>query len=41
MRRCSDAWGGASIAAGTDAAAAQAAGARTAAFYTGEGEPSA
>ena len=37
MRKCSEAWGKASIAGGTDAAAAKAAAQRTAAFYTGEG----
>lgn len=36
MRRSSEAWGRASIAAGTDEAAALAAAARTTAFYTGE-----
>jgi uncharacterized protein YndB with AHSA1/START domain len=36
MRGCSEEWGRASIAAGTDAAAAKAAAARTTAFYTGE-----
>ncbi|MFP2930976.1 SRPBCC family protein [Pyxidicoccus sp. 3LG] len=35
VARCSDAWGEASIAFGTDAAAARAAAARTTAFYTG------
>ncbi len=38
MRASSEAWGGASIAAGTEAAAARAAAARTSAVYTGEGE---
>lgn len=37
MRRSSDAWSRASIAAGTDEAAATGAAARTTAFYTGEG----
>lgn len=41
MRRSSDDWCRASIAAGTDAAGAQASAARTTAFYTGESEPSA
>jgi uncharacterized protein YndB with AHSA1/START domain len=41
LRRSSDAWCDASIAAGTDAAAARAAAARTTAFYTGESAPSA
>jgi uncharacterized protein YndB with AHSA1/START domain len=36
MRECSEAWGKASIAAGTDEAAASAAARRTTAFYTGE-----
>ena len=36
MRRSSEAWGRASIAGGTDEAAALAAAARTTAFYTGE-----
>jgi hypothetical protein len=36
-RRASVAWGEASIAAGTPAAEARAAAARTTAFYTGEG----
>ena len=39
MRRASDAWAEASIAAGTDAEAAKAAAARTTAFYTGESAP--
>ena len=39
MRRSSDSWCRASIAAGTDAAAAKAAAARTTAFYTGESAP--
>jgi uncharacterized protein YndB with AHSA1/START domain len=38
MRRSSEAWGEASIAAGTEAAAARAAASRTTAFYTGEVE---
>ena len=37
-RRSSEAWGRASIAAGTDEAAATAAARRTTAFYTGESE---
>jgi hypothetical protein len=37
----SEGWAQASIAAGTDAAAAQAAAGRTTAFYTGESAPSA
>jgi uncharacterized protein YndB with AHSA1/START domain len=40
MRAASEAWGKASIAAGTDAAAANGAAARTSAFYCGEPEPS-
>ncbi len=39
MRRSSDDWCRASIADGTDAAAAKAAAARTTAFYTGESQP--
>jgi uncharacterized protein YndB with AHSA1/START domain len=38
MRESSEAWGQASVAAGTDEAAARAAAARTTAFYTGEPE---
>jgi uncharacterized protein YndB with AHSA1/START domain len=38
MRECSEAWGRASVAAGTDEAAALAAARRTTAFYTGEPE---
>lgn len=38
-RTSSERWGAASIAAGTDEAAARAAAARTTAFYTGEPEP--
>ncbi len=38
MRECSEGWGRASIAAGTDEAAARAAARRTTAFYTGEPE---
>jgi len=38
MRRTSEAWGKASIAAGTEESAARAAAARTTAFYTGEPE---
>lgn len=38
MRRTSEAWGEASIAAGTEESAARAAAARTTAFYTGEPE---
>jgi uncharacterized protein YndB with AHSA1/START domain len=41
IRGSSDGWARASIAAGTDADAATAAGARTVAFYTGQPEPSA
>jgi uncharacterized protein YndB with AHSA1/START domain len=41
VRGSSEGWGRASIAAGTDPAAAQASAARTTAFYTGESAPSA
>jgi uncharacterized protein YndB with AHSA1/START domain len=41
VRRSSDDWARASIAAGTDAAGANTSAARTTAFYTGESEPSA
>lgn len=39
VRECSDGWGAASIAAGTDAEVANKAAARTFAFYTGQPEP--
>jgi len=39
MRASSEAWGEASIRAGTSADAAKAAAARTSAFYCGEPEP--
>jgi len=41
VRRTSDAWAQASTAGGTAPEAARAAAARTTAFYTGEGDPTA